>query len=497
MSQNLYILHALSEHTDPRPLMDPIGINFPAALQVQTESADPLDELRKRPYSILFLDSRYPSSYTVTQLLQKIESEFEDLIIIMIVEDHQSLDEHARLGNTPFFFLTRPIEPAEVAFCVNHCHTLFSHRRRVEKQGRSNKSASLAGFIGESPPMRELFDIIGRVAEDDFSTVLIRGESGTGKELVAKAIHAKSSRRKHNFVPVNCAAIPDELLESELFGHLKGSFTGAGQNKTGRIQFADNGTLFLDEIGDMKPNLQAKLLRVIQEREFEPVGSLKATPVNTRIVAATHCDLEQLVSEGSFREDLYYRLSVIPLEIPPLRERPTDIPLLLDKFVEQYTIRRGRDKITFSTEAVDVLINHPWNGNVRELENVVQHMSILYSGKRIHPHHLPPKFTVSSRAAPSLPADSGTDNHQRSVNDISAERADLYSLSKPATPSVSFESGPINFNELINEFETKLIIEALKFTAGNKKEASRMLGLKRTTLLEKIKKKSIDGRWEE
>jgi DNA-binding NtrC family response regulator len=496
MSQTLYILHALSEKTDPHLLLDPISTNFSAAVQDRAETADLLVELRRKPYSLLFLDSEFRSNHTVTQLVKKIEAEFTRLCIILIVNDHLSETIPAGPNSTPFFFLTQPIEPAEVTFCVNHCKMLLKHRRLTEQQRANNKPSPISGFIGKSPPMRELFDIIGRVAADDFSTVLIRGESGTGKELVAKAIHAKSSRRKHNFVPVNCAAIPDELLESELFGHLKGSFTGAGQNKTGRIQYADNGTLFLDEIGDMKPNLQAKLLRVIQEREFEPVGSLKATPVNTRIVAATHCDLEQLVSEGSFREDLYYRLSVIPLEVPPLRERVTDIPLLLDKFIDQYTIRRGRDKITFSPEAIDILINHPWNGNVRELENVVQHMSILYCGKRIHPHHLPPKFNVRHGKVQTSPTASLTSSQQHSIHDISAERADLFSQSKPPAPSVNFDNGPINFNELINEFETELIIEAMKFTSGNKKEASRILGLKRTTLLEKIKKKRIEGRWE-
>jgi len=497
MSQTLYILHALSEMTDPSLLRDTISRNFPGAVQVEAENNDLVVELRSKPYSVLFLDINFQSSCTVTQLVKKIESECDGIGIIFITDDSTSFDLHKHLGVAPFFFLKRPVDPAEVTFCLSQCQALFAHRRHVEKQQGNNKTSAISGFIGKSPPMRQLFDIIGRVAEDDFSTVLIRGESGTGKELVAKAIHAKSSRRRYNFVPVNCAAIPDELLESELFGHLKGSFTGAGQNKTGRIQYADNGTLFLDEIGDMKPNLQAKLLRVLQEREFEPVGSLKATPVNTRIVAATHCDLEQLVSEGSFREDLYYRLSVIPLQVPPLRERSSDIPLLLDRFIEQYTIRRGREKVTFSTEAIDVLINHPWHGNVRELENVVQHMSILYSGKRIQPHHLPPKFTVRLKERQAITPSIAASSHQVSANDISAERADLFSLSNPPTPSVSFDSGPINFNQLINEFETELIIEALKFTAGNKKEASRMLGLKRTTLLEKIKKKNIEGRWED
>ncbi len=497
MSQSLYILHALSDDFDPRPLVDTIGEHFPAAVQDRAAGDDLIAELHRKPYSILFLESNYPSTYTVTQLLKKIEAEIKDLTTILIVDDLSAEDLHARLGNAPFFFLTQPIQPAEVTFCVNHCTTLFNHRQRTQQIRKKIRPTAVSGFIGKSSSMKDLFEIIDRVAADDFSTVLIRGESGTGKELVAKAIHAQSSRRKQNFVPVNCAAIPDELLESELFGHLKGSFTGAAQNKTGRIQYADNGTLFLDEIGDMKPNLQAKLLRVIQEREFEPVGSLKATPVNTRIVAATHCDLEQLVSQGRFREDLYYRLSVIPLEVPPLRERQSDVPLLLEEFIERYTTRRGRDKINFAPESIDILVNHPWRGNVRELENVVQHMSILYSGKRIYPHHLPPKFTahLTTRENPKHPQEA--DQPPPSINDISSERAALFSLAAPPSPSISFEHGPLSFNDLINEFETELIIKALKFTAGNKKEASRMLCLKRTTLLEKIKKKEIEGRWED
>jgi DNA-binding NtrC family response regulator len=494
MSQSIHILHALAEQTDGEALVETIANRFPDFYQKQVEGEAVIVELRRAPCSILFLDSRIKSASSISQLLKEIGAEFRNLAIILLVDNQPEGSLHADLGNRPFFQLTFPIQSAELNFCINHCLTLLNGQHKPANSTR--KTASISGFIGRSPAMKELFEIIRRVAEDDYSTVLIRGESGTGKELVAKAIHQKSGRRKHNFVPVNCAAIPDELLESELFGHLKGSFTGAGQNKTGRIQYADNGTLFLDEIGDMKPNLQAKLLRVIQEREFEPVGSLKATPVNTRIVAATHCDLEELVKDGRFREDLYYRLSVIPLEVPPLRSRSEDIPLLLDEFIKRYTVDRGREKIIFSAESMEILNQHSWCGNVRELENLVQHMAILYSGKRIYPHLLPAKFTVHLETEREVPVNQNQPVC-RSANDISAERAALFSLTTPPTPSVDFQNGPINFNDLINEFETDLIIKALKFTSGNKKEASRILCLKRTTLLEKIKKKEIDGRWEE
>jgi len=347
MSQSITILHALAEQTDDQGLFELIASRFPDVAQKQVDGEALFAELRSTRCSILFLDSSVELGYSPGQLLKEISTEFVNLAIIFLVDDHIDAHLHAQAGPLPFFQLTSPINPAELNFCINHCLTLLNGTNQAPASAR--KTLKISGFLGKSPAMKKLFEIIRRVAEDDYSTVLIRGESGTGKELVAKAIHQKSGRRKQNFVPVNCAAIPDELLESELFGHLKGSFTGAGQNKTGRIQYADNGTLFLDEIGDMKPNLQAKLLRVIQEREFEPVGSLKATPVNTRIVAATHCDLEELVKEGRFREDLYYRLSVIPLEVPPLRARAEDIPLLLDEFIRRYTVDRGREKIVFSS----------------------------------------------------------------------------------------------------------------------------------------------------
>ncbi|MBU1564343.1 MAG: sigma-54 dependent transcriptional regulator [Proteobacteria bacterium] len=341
------------------------------------------------------------------------------------------------------------------------------------------------GMVGSTDIMQQLFDMIIRVADDDVSTVLIRGESGTGKEMVAKAIHAESRRRDKNFVPVNCAAIPDDLLESELFGYTKGAFTGAVANKLGRIQYADQGTLFLDEIGDMKASLQAKLLRVIQEKEFEPVGALKSIPVNTRILAATHCDLEKLVDAGSFREDLYYRLSVIPLNLPALKDRIADIPLLINTFQEKYTRQRGREPFAFSTPAIAAITHYEWRGNVRELENLIQHMSILYSGRMLQLEDLPEKFhnvTIPVEEKTEVALSPPTPSPPESLNTFSQ--------------SLSWQDGQIDFNELINDFETQLIVQAMKLTEGNKKEAARILNLKRTTLLEKIKKKAIEGLWQ-
>ncbi len=353
-------------------------------------------------------------------------------------------------------------------------------------------------LIGASAPMRALFELITKLGEDDLTTVLIHGESGTGKELVARAIHDTSPRAANNFVPVNCAAIPDDLLESELFGYTKGAFTGATSAKIGRIEYANGGTLFLDEIGDMKPLLQAKLLRVLQEREFEPVGGLKPISVDVRIIAATHRHLESMVEAGQFREDLYYRLCVIPLEIPPLRERREDIPLLIDHFIRIHGSKRKKRLLGFEPGALELLSAYPWRGNIRELESLIQHMTILHGGEKVRCQDLPPKFrnnlapaatresTGESPAQVSVPEQlllfSNTDNHGRNGADIEEQL---------------WANGSVDFNAMVNAFETRLIIQALQRTQGNKKEAARLLHLKRTTLLEKIKKKDLQNQWQQ
>lgn len=335
---------------------------------------------------------------------------------------------------------------------------------------------SFSGMIGRSPQMCELFNLIECVAEEGDSTVLIQGESGTGKELIARAIHDNSPRKSGNFVPVNCAAIPDELLESELFGYVKGAFTGAQNSKIGRVQYADGGTLFLDEIGDMKPILQAKLLRVLQEREVEQVGGVKPTKVDVRVIAATHQNLDELVAEGKFREDLYYRLAVIPLEAPALRERREDIPLLIDRFINVFCRRKGDTPPRFEEASLRSLTAYDWPGNVRELENLIQRLVILHRGKAIGLNELPAKYRCED-----LP-----------VSAPVAVATEASSASTPAPPAAEWGEDGLDFNMLISDFEDQLIMHALTRSGGNKKEAAKLLNLKRTTLIEKIKKKQLD-----
>ncbi len=340
------------------------------------------------------------------------------------------------------------------------------------------------GMFGSSPQMRELFDLIACVAEEGSSTVLIQGESGTGKELIARAVHDNSPRKTGHFVPVNCAAIPDELLESELFGYVKGAFTGAMQSKIGRIQHADGGTLFLDEIGDMKSTLQAKLLRVLQEREVEQVGGVRPTKVDVRVIAATHQNLDNLVASGRFREDLYYRLAVIPIIAPPLRERRTDISLLIERFIERFTRRKSDRRTSFDPQALQSLMVFDWPGNVRELENLVQRLVILHRGRRITLKELPEKYRCDDAAAviERLSVASSTDETGISSG------AD-HPMASPA--DIHWGDDGVDFNALISDFEDRLILEAISRSGGNKKEAARLLNLKRTTLIEKIKKKNL------
>jgi DNA-binding NtrC family response regulator len=443
--------------------------------------------LESEALSVLIFDLNFTAHSDGITLLASLRNRFPAMAIVPIIPAGQPHLIKQVLALDLFFYIHKPIDPLEVQSALKRVYDTLGLVSVPPPATAQMSKFCFHGMIGSTHLMQQLFDMITRIADDDVSTVLIRGESGTGKEMVAKAIHAESRRRNKKFVPVNCAAIPDDLLESELFGYTKGAFTGAISHKIGRIQYADQGTLFLDEIGDMKTSLQAKLLRVIQEKEFEPVGALQSIPVNTRILAATHCDLEKLVREGRFREDLYYRLSVIPLNIPALKERPADIPLLIDAFLEKYTRLRGRDPFVFSPRAMAAITHYEWRGNVRELENLIQHMSILYNGKAVQLNDLPEKFHEVPIPVEQEPDPSETQPQAALL------RPDPIAVSPQ---SFDWQDGRIDFNELINDFETQLIVQAMKLTEGNKKEAARLLNLKRTTLLEKIKKKDIEGLWQ-
>ncbi|RME59207.1 sigma-54-dependent Fis family transcriptional regulator [Candidatus Parcubacteria bacterium] len=357
---------------------------------------------------------------------------------------------------------------------------------------------ALDSLIGHSPAMARVKKLILQVAPTD-ATVLILGESGTGKEVIAQAIHRASSRCEKPFVPINCGAIPGELLESELFGHEKGAFTGAITARKGRFEMAEKGTLFLDEIGDMPLPMQVKLLRVLQERTFERIGSNKSITCDVRVIAATHRNLESRIEEGEFREDLFYRLNVFPIEVPPLRERKEDIPLLLEHMFAHIQ-ERGFETPTLDEEALRALQYYPWPGNVRELSNLAERLSILYPGETVGYDLLPLKYQIELDDDMVLlqPVEAAETETEAPVETPKASEA----AEEATEPAATQEGGPrlfadpenfdlqegLDLKSYLVEMEKKLIKQALGATQGNVSQAAKLLKMNRTTLVEKIKK---------
>jgi len=358
-----------------------------------------------------------------------------------------------------FHYITKPVKSAEIMTVVEKALKYkLLERENILLRQQLRKKYRFENFVGDSRPIQEVFELIEKVADTD-STILITGESGTGKELIAKAIHYNSHRRDNPMVVINCGAIPEELLESELFGHEKGAFTGAHKARMGRFELANGGTIFLDEIGDMSPNLQVKLLRVLQEQQFERVGSTRTIGVDIRVIAATNQDLFSAVNKGKFREDLYYRLNVIPINVPPLRERRSDTPLLVDFFMKKFTQERQKHVKGFTQESMDTLFQYDWPGNVRELENLVERVIILADGEEI-----------------------GLDDIPESIRQR-AKRMESFGVAMP--------KGDIPFDHAVEEYEKKLILQALEETNWVKTKAAKLLKMNRTTLIEKMKKKSL------
>lgn len=356
-------------------------------------------------------------------------------------------------------YFTKPVDATELRLVVARA---LEHRRlkweNLHLKKQLQRRFGFANMVGDSDPMLKVFDLIRKVADSD-SNVLILGESGTGKELIAHAIHYNSPRAEGPLIPVNCAAIPEELLESELFGHERGAFTHAVRTRIGRFEQANAGTIFLDEISEMSPGLQVKILRVLQNHSFERIGGLKTIRVDIRVIAATNRNLEELVSQNKFREDLFYRLNVIPIRVPPLRERVSDIPLLLQHFLQLFSRTKKKPLRRLSPAVLELLCQYAWPGNVRELENLMERLVILTEGEVIEVTDLPEKF----------------------------QRLILPAQEK----SEDFPERGIHFNDAVQSFERNLILKALRQSNWVKSQAAQLLHLNRTTLLEKMKKQNI------
>ena len=417
-----------------------------------------LARLSEFAFDILVTDLRMPGM-DGRQILDEAFARYPEIIAIVMTGfgTVREAVEVTRLGAEGF--LTKPFQFDELLHALN---TALEKRRlksenaylRAQLQDRFR----LDGIVGRTPVMLKLFELVRTVAATS-STVLVAGETGTGKELVARAIHDGSPRRSQRFLAINCSAIPETLLEAELFGHVRGAFTGAVANRPGRIEQANRGTLFLDEVGTMSPALQSKLLRVLQSREFERVGDSQTVKVDVRVIAATNADLRRMVDEGTFREDLYYRLNVIPVRVPALRERRADVPLLaqhfLDRLAREATPARGR--VTVAQDAQQALMAFEWPGNVRQLENVMERTFALSPGKS-----------------------------QLGLTDLPEE---VQRVRVPVEPGqYELPETGVDLERVVSEFEHMLIRRALERTSGNKRQAADLLSLKRTTLIEKLKR---------
>src|SRR6478672_9892788 len=425
---------------------------------VQADSAErALEALADFAFDIVVTDLRLPGM-DGTRVIEAAVDRYPDIIGIVITGYGTVKDAVEVIKRGAADFVTKPFQFDELWHALQGA--IEQRRLRIENawlREQLQQRFSFDGIVGRSRAMRDLFQMLETVAASA-STIFITGETGTGKEVVARAIHHASPRKSQRFVAINCSAIPENLLEAELFGHARGAFTGAVANRQGRLEQANRGTMFLDEVGTMSPALQSKLLRVIQSREFERVGDSQTIRVDVRIIAATNSDLKKMVQENLFREDLYYRLNVIPVRVPPLRERRADIPLLamhfLDRLVKE-TPQRGR--VALSQDAQQTLMAYGWPGNVRQLENVIERAFALSPGRA-----------------------------QLSIADLPDE---VREFQQPAqSTEVTFPDEGVEMERLVADFEHSLIQRALERSGGNKRQAADLLHLKRTTLIEKLRR---------
>jgi len=410
-----------------------------------------MDQMKQAYFPLIFLDLKLPDENGM-DVLRRVREEQPDTLVIIITgyASVQSAVEAMKLG--AYDYLSKPFTPDEIRVVIRRAvEKLDLTMENVYLKNALRSSARPDDIVGESKSIQELLHIISRVGPTD-STVLIIGESGTGKELVARAIHRSSMRTERPFIAVDCGSLVETLFESELFGHVKGSFTGAVSTKHGRLELANNGTIFLDEIGNLSLNTQAKLLRALQEQEITKVGSSQPIKIDIRIICATNQDLMKRVKEGTFREDLYYRISVVPIQIPPLRDRKEDIGLLAHYFIHKYSERRKKDVKGISSKAMRILVQYDWPGNVRELENVLERAIVLSNGTRIEPE-------------------------------------DLFYPANIADRRSWIGSEPVRLEDV----EKEHIAKVLEIASGNKSEAARLLGIDRKTLRSRLIKYGIES----
>jgi two-component system response regulator AtoC len=425
---------------------------------VQAESGEQaLDKLAEFAFDVLVTDLRLPG-IDGARVIEAAVERYPDIIPIVVTGYGTVRDAVDVIKRGAIDFVTKPFQFDELLHALN---TALEQRRLKSEnaylRAQLQERYRFEGIVGRSRAMRDLFQLLETVAATA-STILITGETGTGKEIVARAIHHNSPRRAQRFVALSCSAIPETLLEAELFGHVRGAFTGAIGTRQGRLEQAHRGTLFLDEVGTMSIALQMKLLRVLQEREFERVGDSSTIKVDVRVIAATNADLSKMVADGTFREDLYYRLNVIPVQLPPLRDRKEDVPLLVQHFLQKFASDLSRPAMTVSQAAMRALMAYGWPGNIRQLENAMERAVALSSGRsQLEIGDLPPEIPQASEPA-------------------------------PLAGGLALPEEGVDFERFIANIEREMIRRSLERTNGNKGAAARLLNLKRTTLVEKLKR---------
>lgn len=417
--------------------------------------------LKSKEYDVVITDLRMTADVSGLQVLAAAKQLRPDTQVIVVTAFATAETAIAAMKAGAYDYLTKPFKVEEVGLVVERAlERRMLHRQNIVLRDEIKGRYKLARLIGKSPPMQRLFDMIQKIAPARTSVLLI-GESGTGKELLGRALHELSPRNDRPFVAVNCGAIPEALLESELFGHVKGAFTGATSDKPGLFEAASGGTLLLDEVGELPLAMQVKLLRALQERKVKRVGSLTETEIDVRVVAATNRDLEAEVENGTFRQDLYYRLNVIQIRVPPLRERREDVPILVEHFIRKFGAEHARTITGIEPDALSALVGHNFPGNVRELENLIERAVTLSSGDRITKDSLPPLANT-------------------------AEAAD-------GIPSMNLPSEGIDLERVVADFERALIMKALERTDGNRTEAARVLGVTFRSLRYRLSKLGISG----
>lgn len=429
------------------------------AIEEAATGKEALEKVQQKQWDLVLMDVKMPEMNGIEALTAIKEHDPRTFVVLMTA--HSNLhDAVLAIKEGAYDYVEKPVKPELLTEIVRKS---LEARDLVSSLALSNPVFDddiESEFVGDTSKMKEVFNLIYRLCKVD-TTVLVRGENGTGKELVARAIHFNSPRKSGSFVAINCGAIPESLMESELFGHEKGAFTGAVERKIGKFQIANNGTLFLDEIGELKPDMQVKLLRVLQDRKFTPVGGNREVKTTTRIIAATNRNLEKMMEEGTFREDLFYRLNVMPIFMPPLRERTDDIDALVQNFIKKFAKQHGRVITGVSAEALEMLKAYRWPGNIRELENVIERAFIVENSQVISVDSLP----ESIKLAPKESSDK--------------------------TTNVGY-SGPLDFDAFKEEMEKEFIVNALKANNGRINQTVAQANIPKNTLLRKIRKYGIN-----